>query len=117
MTKDRFLKSSLISFLLFLCSILLVPAEVSAATENVENGSIQFTQEELAYCERAGEITIGCPIMNAPMLFEDEKTGRLEGITIDLLNMISEATDLTFRYQALPPAVLPTRICGGFRWT
>lgn len=103
MTKDRVLKSSLISFLLFLCSILLVPAVVSAATEKVENGSIQLSEEELAYCERTGEITIGCPLMNSPMLFEDEKTGRLKGITIDILNMISEATGLTFRYRALPP--------------
>lgn len=36
------------------------------------------------------------------MLFKNEKTGQLEGIIIDVLDMVSETTGLTFRYQALP---------------
>lgn len=102
MNKNIFFKSILISFLLFLCGILLLPAEVTAAPSDTEDTSIEFSAEELAYLDRAGEIVIGCPVNNCPMLCQDEKTGQLKGITIDILNMISEATGLTFRYQALP---------------
>lgn len=31
-----------------------------------------------------------------------KKTGQIEGVTIDILNMISETTGLIFRYKALP---------------
>ena len=102
MNKHMFLKSILPPFLLFLCSILVLPADVSAAPADPEHVSISLSAEELAYRDRAGEIIIGCPVNNCPMLFQDEKTGQLEGIAIDILDMISEMTGLTFRYQALP---------------
>jgi len=76
--------------------------DVFAAQTGTENTTIELSAEELAYRDRAGEITIGCPIQNCPLLFQNEKTGQLEGITIDILNMVSEVTGLTFRYQALP---------------
>lgn len=102
MNKQMFLKSILPPFLLFLCSILFLPADVSAAPADPEHMSISLSAEELAYRDRAGEIIIGCPVNNCPMLFQDEKTGQLEGIAIDALDMISETTGLTFHYQALP---------------
>jgi len=102
MNKNTFLKSILISFLLFLCSSLLLPLNTAAAPEDTENTSIELSRDEQAYLDRVREITIGCPINNCPMLFQNEKTGQLEGITIDILDMISESTGLTFRYQALP---------------
>jgi len=64
--------------------------------------SVRLTEEEAAYLERSGEIIIGCPTDNCPLLFLDEGTGQLRGITIDILNLVSEATGLTFRYQPLP---------------
>jgi len=82
---------------LLLCCILAMPIDVSA-----ESGGTELTAEEQAYCDRAGEIVIGCPIDNCPILFQNEKTGQLDGISIDIMNMISEKTGLTFRYQALP---------------
>jgi len=97
-----FLRSILSPFLLFLCGILFLPADVSAAPADPEHMSISLSAEELAYRDRAGEIVIGCPVNNCPMLFQNEKTGQLEGIAIDTLDMISEMTGLTFRYQALP---------------
>ncbi len=102
MNKKMFLKSILVSFFLLLCSILFLPEDVLAASTDTENTSIKLSAEELTYRDRAGEITIGCHVKNCPMLFQNEKTGQIEGITIDILDMISESTGLTFRYQALP---------------
>jgi len=73
-----------------------------AAPENAPAETVLLTAEERAYRDRAGEITIGCPVDNCPLLFADEKTGQLRGITIDILDMVSEATGLAFRYQPLP---------------
>ncbi len=103
MDKNTFFRSSLIFPLLLLCGILALPMGVFAASEGTGHTAIELSPEELAYRDRSGEITIGCPIQNAPLLFQNEKTGQLEGLTIDILNMIAEATGLTFRYQALPP--------------
>ncbi len=102
MDRNRFFKLVIISFVLFLCCALILPTEVFAASEGAENTTIELSAEERAYIERTGEITIGCPIQNCPLLFQNKKTKQLEGITIDILNMVSEATGLKFRYQALP---------------
>ena len=102
MNRNTFFKSTLIFFLLPFFIISILSIDIFAATEGTEHTTIELTEEELAYRERVGEITIGCPIQNSPLLFENEKTGQLEGITIDVLNMISEATGLTFHYQKLP---------------
>ncbi len=105
MNRKKLFKSALILLLLLLCSTLSLPLDVYATqedTENTENTTIELSEEELDYLERAGEITIGCPGQNCPLLFRNNKTGQLEGITIDILNMISETTGLTFRYQELP---------------
>lgn len=102
MNRYTFFKSTLIFFLLPFFIISILSIDIFAATEGTEHTTIELTEEELAYRDRVGEITIGCPIQNSPLLFENEKTGQLEGITIDVLNMISEATGLTFHYQKLP---------------
>ncbi len=103
MKRKKFLNSILILFFLFLCPALILPTDVFAAAEDEENKDVALSAEELAYRDRAGEITIGCSIQNIPLLFQNKKTGQLEGITIDILDMISEATGITFRYQILPP--------------
>jgi len=102
MNRNTFFESVSIFFLLLLCSILILPFDVSAAPAGTGNTTIEFSAEESDYIERSDEITIGCPLQNSPLLFENEKTGQLEGITIDVLDMISEATGLSFRYQVLP---------------
>ena len=88
--------------LLALCCVFMMPMDVLAASAGAKNTAIEMTAEEQAFCDRAGEITIGCPVDNCPILFMNEKTGQLDGISVDIMNMISEATGLTFRYQALP---------------
>ncbi len=102
MNKNKFFNLIRFPFLLFVCCALILPADVFAAPADTENTAIELSEEEKAYIDRAGEITIGCPIQNCPLLFQDEKTGQLEGITIDILNIVSETTGLTFHYQALP---------------
>lgn len=116
MNRNTFFKSTLIFFLLPFFIISILSIDIFAATEGTEHTTIELTEEELAYRERVGEITIGCPIQNSPLLFENEKTGQLEGITIDVLNMISEATGLTFHYQKLPSGnILPMRNCSSLK--
>lgn len=102
MNKNIFFRSVQLFFFLSLSCALLLPAVVSAAPADMENTAVELSAQELAYRDRAGEIVIGCPIQECPLLFQDEKTGQLDGITIDILDMIAEATGLTFRYQALP---------------
>lgn len=102
MSKKMFFKSIRNLFILLICGILMLPAEVFAAQTDTESTVLQLSEEEQAYRDRAGEIIIGCPVNNCPMLFKNEKTGEPEGIIIDVLDMVSETTGLTFRYQALP---------------
>ena len=92
----------LVSALLVMWCILIMPMDVFAVSTDTEHISIELTAEEQAFCDRTAEITIGCRIDNCPILFKNEKTGQIDGITIDILNMISEKTGLAFRYQALP---------------
>ncbi len=101
MKANVFFKSISVSLLL-LCSVLFLPAEVFAVQATAENTPVNLTAEEQAYLDRTDEIVIGCPVDNCPMLFIDEGEGEVKGIAIDVLDMISEMTGLTFRYQALP---------------
>ncbi len=102
MNRETLFKLVLIPVFVLLCHALILPADVFAASAGTETVAVELSEEELAYRDRTGEITIGCPIQNCPLLFQNEKTGQLEGITIDILDMVSESTGLTFRYQALP---------------
>lgn len=102
MNRNAFLKSILTPFVSLLCCILFLSVNISAAPTDPENKSIKLSEEEAAYLDRVDEITIGCRIDNCPMLFKNERTGQLEGITIDILDMVSETTGLKFSYQALP---------------
>lgn len=92
----------LVSALFVMYCILIMPLYVFAESTGTEHTTIELTAEEQAYCERTDEITIGCPIDNCPILFKNEKTGQLDGISIEIMNMISEETGLKFQYQALP---------------
>ncbi len=92
----------LVSALLVIWCILIMPMNVFAVSTDTEHISIELTAEEQAFCDRTDEITIGCQIDNCPILFKNEETGQIDGITIDILDMISKETGLAFRYQALP---------------
>lgn len=105
MNINKFFKLEMIFVFLFMCCVMILPTDAfaaPAAPADTENTTIELSAEELAYREQSGEIIIGCPVQNCPLLFQNEKTGQIEGVTIDILNMISETTGLTFRYKALP---------------
>lgn len=102
MSRDKLFAAVLISSFLLVGSVLSWPVCVRAAQADGGNAAIELSEEEADYCERAGEIVIGCPVENCPLIFQNEKTGELEGITIDILDMIAEETGLTLRYEALP---------------
>ncbi len=102
MKRNTFFRTDRILFLLLLCSVLILPSDICATSTDTEPAPIELSEEEKAYRDRSDEITIGCPIQGCPLLFQDEETGQLEGITIEVLDMISAETGLTFRYQVLP---------------
>ncbi len=102
MNRNTYFKLYIISALLIMCCVLILPADVFAESEDTKHTSVELTEEERAFCERTDEITIGGTADNCPLLFKNEKTGKLEGITINIMDMIAEKTGLTFRYQALP---------------
>lgn len=102
MKANVFFKSISVSLLLLLCAALFSTADTFAAQTADEAAPLALSAQEQAYLDRAGEIIIGCPVDNCPLLFQDEETGEVEGIAIDVLNLIAEATGLSFRYQALP---------------
>lgn len=83
-------------------SVILLPEDLCAA-ENMPEPALELSEEEQAFIAEKKELTIGCTVDNCPLTYQDEDTGEIKGITIDILNMISESTGLTFRYQALPP--------------
>lgn len=102
MNGNTLFKLYLIPILLIICCISILPMDVFATSTDTKHTTIELTTEEKEYCNQINEITIGCTIDNCPILFKNEKTGQLDGISIDIMNMISEKTGLTFRYQALP---------------
>ena len=99
---NKVYRSIMIFLLLLICSTVFLPQDTYATSKDTKKQAIELSADEQAYLDRADEVTIGCPINNCPLLFQNEKTGRLEGITIDILNMISESTGLKFHYKALP---------------
>ncbi len=115
MYRNACFKQILLSVLLFLCNILFFPLDLYAAQANTTNPAIELSAKEREYCEQLGEITIGCPIRNCPVLFENEKTGQLDGIAIDILDMVSEAVGLTFHYQALPSGEITYEVLQQFQ--
>lgn len=62
----------------------------------------QFSKSETDYINKAPEITIACPSNYGPISYVDKETGKVEGISKDILDKISEISKLKFKYVALP---------------
>lgn len=97
MNGNTFYRLGLNLIILVVCCMLMTPINVFASSKDIE-----LTEEEKEFCNRTNEITIGCPNDSCPILYNNEKTGQLDGISINIMNMISEKTGLTFHYQELP---------------
>ncbi len=106
MKKKRVLKRVCAAAVIILCNIVFFPAGAVRAEENTREKAVELSEEEQEFIREKKEIVIGCPVGNCPLLFQEEKTGEIKGITIDILEMISQATGLRFQYQALPSGAI-----------
>lgn len=61
-----------------------------------------YTREEMEYIQSAPVITVGNLPDRHPLSWLNEKTGQVEGINEDILNLISKISGLTFDQQAIP---------------
>ena len=78
--------------MLIICCAVLFTGIVCRAAE--ENPQFSLTEDEQAYVESAGEITVGQIRNRYPITNLDENTGTLSGINEDLLDKISEISGL-----------------------
>ncbi len=102
MQKDKILKWLYVVVIVILCNTIFLSYGITSAAENEKEATVDLSEEEQEYIKTRETITIGCRVGECPLVFRDEKTGELKGITIDILDMVSEATGLKFQYQALP---------------
>lgn len=91
-----------LNIILFVVMIMVWTIEPLAAEEKETHSLVELTEEEQKFVDRGEEIVIGCPVDSCPLLFQEEDTGDVKGITVDILDVISESTGLKFRYEALP---------------
>lgn len=66
-----------------------------------------YTKEEIAYIKNHPVIRIGHFSARYPFSAYDTSQGQLYGITIDLLNLISEKSGLKFEHVPIPAGVAP----------
>lgn len=89
--------------LIVVCNAIFFSGAALGETENAGKEELELSEEEWEFVKRKREIIVGCPMGDCPLIFADEETGEIKGITIDILDMVSEMTGIMFRYQALPP--------------
>lgn len=102
MKKYKMYQRLFLVMVFILCSMIYLPSKAEDTGEKTTKATVELTEKEQAFIKEKKEIIIGCPVENCPLIFEDEKTGEIKGITIDILDMISDSTGLQFQYQALP---------------
>lgn len=66
-----------------------------------------FTREEQEFINQSDALTIGNLSNRYPISYYNEETGKLVGITEDILNLISETCGLTFEYIPMPLGASP----------
>lgn len=66
-----------------------------------------FTKEEFAYIKSHPSLKVGHFTNRYPFSFIDEKTGKLSGITIDILKIVSQKSGLIFEDEGIPAGQLP----------
>lgn len=60
-------------------------------------GKLYLSDEEREYVQNAGTVRVGVTTGRAPFQYVDGQTGEVKGISIDLLDYISENTGLSFQ--------------------
>ena len=64
-----------------------------------DDKKIKLSDEELEYIKVAGPIRVGVDTSRPPFEYKNKNTGELKGISIELLNYISEKTNLHFIFK------------------
>lgn len=66
-----------------------------------------YTREEIEYIRTHPVIHVGNFASRFPFTYYSPQTGKLEGITIDILELISQKSGLRFEYDSVPPGISP----------
>lgn len=61
-----------------------------------------LTREEMSYIKAKHTINVGCFTDWYPLVYRNSKTGNIEGILIDIFNLISKRSGLKFKYVEVP---------------
>lgn len=69
--------------------------------KSILNKQIFLTREEETYIQENKNIVVGCYVSRNPFCYIDE-TGKIKGIAIDLLELISRKCGLDFTYVSMP---------------
>lgn len=80
---------------------------VLAEDADKEHNKVFFTQKELDYINEKNIITVGNLPKRTPMSFYNKKTGKLEGITEDILKKIEQISGLKFKFEKIPVGKRP----------
>lgn len=72
--------------------------------------TLQLTQKERAYIAQSEPVRVGVPGHQPPYQYRDGDSGKLSGISIDLLQAISEKTGLRFEYVYAESAAALNRL-------
>lgn len=64
-------------------------------------GEVVFTREEAEYIQGSGVITVAFIASRAPLSYRNAE-GNIDGITVDILDLLSERSGLTFQYVMMP---------------
>ena len=69
--------------------------------EKEAEGEVVFTREEAEYIQGSGVITVAFIASRAPLSYRNAE-GNVDGITVDILDLLSERSGLTFQYVMMP---------------
>lgn len=64
-----------------------------------------YTRKEVEFIKNAGVIKVGQLTEREPLAYIDEATGEIEGIFVDLCELIAEKSGLQFEYESVPPGM------------
>lgn len=68
---------------------------------------VVFTREETEYIKEAGTIRVAFIPSRAPLSYVNDE-GEIAGITVDIINLLSERSGLTFEYTMMPTGMQTT---------
>lgn len=71
--------------------------------------NLPFSKEELDFIKRAPALTVALHTHYEPYSYEDEKTGKMDGVDVAILNEVSKISGLKFNILPIPGEVNPDK--------